>query len=560
MRPAPAREAIDVSRRSAPCRARSGWGLGTTALVTLLLAGCALSPRAEMNYARDSLYRLCGDRSSVARCPSLEASVAAVVAAAGRHPDDAYAQGQAVFALTRSGALVAAQRVVDGCSVEGWWCTMLQGHVAAESGKVLAAERAFDHMIAQMPEEVRCKWTDLSWILPDAVWGEIDSSDCLVRVARSETIWWLSDPSHLLEGSEAKVVHYNRVVLAALHDDQILRLRGRVADGTGHSLSHHRSVLRRGMPDERFDRAWERTYRQTYSLIPDSEALLAPTHAPARAWRLGEGGGSVQTEVDLSLLDPLPSQVAFFERGDSILVTAAIDLTHGPVLDGGGIWEAAMILGQGPEGPMLITSSAESRDHYVFRRSVPWDRYLVSLEAITSSGLARTRFGNGLTHPSESPTRVSDLLLFSAEDLSGVESLDEALPTMRGGTRWTSGERVGLYLEVYGPSRPDGYDVSVSLTPRSSVLGRIGRVLGFESRRPVEVTWRNQSDDNVAVVSFTVALANVEPGDYVVEVTVETGSRRSIRVSRQLRVLDGDTLGRVESGRTEVPAEESRPN
>jgi len=155
---------------------------------------------------------------------------------------------------------------------------------------------------------------------------------------------------------------------------------------------------------------------------------------------------------------------------------------------------------------------------------------------------------------------VSDLLLFSAEDLSGVESLDEALPTMRGGTRWTSGERVGLYLEVYGPSRPDGYDVSVSLTPRSSVLGRIGRVLGFESRRPVEVTWRNQSDDNVAVVSFTVALANVEPGDYVVEVTVETGSRRSIRVSRQLRVLDGDTLGRVESGRTEVPAEESRPN
>lgn len=510
--------------------------------IAVFLAGCALSPNSEVEFARERLYQLCQGSMTARGCASWESSVERVLLAAERHPTDEYAQGQAVFALTRAGALGRARRVVEGCRASRWWCAMLRGHVAAESGSLMASEEAFEEMLSLMPEEDRCAWTDLSSILPSQAWARFSAPDCLEEAERSEVVWWLSDPSHLLAGNEAKVAHYNRLALATLHDDQLLSTRGRVTDGIGHDLTHHRGVLRRGMYADEYDQRWGRESKRFFSVMPNAEALTTPMSASLDAWSLNASGGDVRTEVGFELLGPLTPQVAFFERGDSVLATAAIDLDSGPLLAGGPVREAALMLAGGPASPVFGASTNVSSDRYVFKTSVPSGRYLVSVEAWTGVILARARFGHGLHRPMEGMVRLSDLLLYTAADAIGAESLDEAFPRMRGGNLWSVGERVGMYLEVYDSENPVAYDVTVSLTPaeRDGVLGRIGSILGRNRDDPVEVTWRQQPDQKLAVVGLTLKLENLDPGEYVIEVRIGGASSQPAIASRRIEVAGSD--------------------
>lgn len=200
---------------------------------------------------------------------------------------------------------------------------------------------------------------------------------------------------------------------------------------------------------------------------------------------------------------------------------------------------AALILADGPESPAFMASTDLPRDRYVFKRMVPRGRYLVSLEVWNGAVLARTRFGHGLASATDAPVRVSDLLLYAADDPVGAESLDEALPRMRGGAQWQTGERLGLYLEVYGPESRREYDVSVSLSQaeQGGILGTVGRVFGLEPDRPVEVSWLQQPGDDVAVLGLTVELENLEPGEYLVEVEVQGPSGAPATASRRIEVL-----------------------
>lgn len=461
-----------------------------------------------------------------------------IVEAGERHSEDDYAIGQAVFALTRARAWAEAERVVDSCRGTPWWCQMLRGHVLAGSGALEEAESAFDAMVISMPEAVRCEWTDLSWVLPANAWNRFDSDDCLEEAAASETVWWLSDPSYLIPGNEAKVVHYNRIALATLHDDHILSARGIVTDGLGHAYEHHRVLLRRGMRRVEYDQAWAEPSRPFYNVIPSPSAMRDPLHSRSDAWDLDWGGNDVGTEVSFGELATIEPQVAFFQRGDSILATAAIDLPVGPVA-GSPVREAALVLRSGPDSSLFASITNESRQRYVFSRMAPPGRYLVSVEAWSAQGIGRSRFGHGLERTSGSPVWLSDLLLYSASDPAGVDSLDDALVAMRGSHNWRLGDRVGLYLEVYGVEDPTGFDVTVSVAQveAGGVLGGLRRLLGSGAAEPVEVAWRQQPSIGVASVGLTIPLRNLEPGEYQIEVEVETGFGSPVAAHRRIVVL-----------------------
>jgi hypothetical protein len=515
--------------------------LGYRVLATLMVlatAACALSPPVEVRNARQQMYQLCGERMSPAVCRSWAGGVASFVDLAERYPDDEYVQGQAVFALTRARALQQARLVANRCTSTGWWCSMLSAHVHAEAGELVEAEGVFARMLTQMPEAVRCAWTDLSWVLPEKVWASYSADDCAEEASRSETIWWLADPSHLLAGNEAKVMHYNRVALATLHDDQILSERGFVGDNEGHTLTHHRALLRRGMSDVDFERAWKLDARRSYSLLPSTDALLDPLATSRDSWNLVARSDDVRTEVGFGALFSIPSQVAFFERGDSVLATASIDLRDAQFSDGGPAWSAALILRTSADDDGFDVKTDSRQDQYVFQASLPRARYLVSLEARNGTGVGRTRFGHSLKHGIDEPVRLSDLLLYKARNRASADSLGGALPLMRGSHTWYTDETLGLYLEAYGTSEGTSYDVSVSLSSEEpgGILSRIGSFFGGAPDEPVEVTWQQQPDTDIAIVGLTVDLKNVEPGSYKIEVRVGDGGAIDVSSTSEIEV------------------------
>lgn len=518
-----------------------------TAALLGALGGCATSEQADIRGTTRELHHDWSpvpcfmDRDSQ-ECSNWRTRVDEVLAVAARLPRDPYVQGQAVFALTRAAAFEEAHTAVDGCRVEGWWCRMLRGHVLAESEDLVAAEDTFAVMLLGMPGAQRCEWTDLSQILPAGAWRRYESDDCLEQEARNETVWWLSDPSYLVPGSDAKVEHYNRMAWAALHDDQLLLARGRaIDDGEGHSTSHHRQTLRGGMHDVDFERAWRSESRPTYSVIPSEEALLDPLHASREAWDLDPDPTDVQMVIGWGRVDTLDAQVAFFERGDDIVATAALDLPASTLFPGDADLGAALILRAGADETVFIAATDEPRRRYVFRQRAPRGRYLVAVEARSHLGVGRTRFGHGLPHLPGAPVRLSDILLYTPSDREGVDSLEEALPRMRGGREWERGEIVGLYLEVYGPDDLTSYDVSVTLKPEGSggLFGRLGRLLGGGPGDPIEVTWRQQTEEGVIAVGLTVGLDEVEPGEYTIEAALRGTGLSAATVSRRIEVVEG---------------------
>lgn len=478
------------------------------------------------------------------RCADWLGRVAAIreIADSARH--DRFVQGQAVFALTRAGAFDRAHEIVDGCRVEGWWCSMLRGHVLAESQDVVAAEAAFDRMLEAMPESERCEWTDLSLILPGDAWDAYRSEDCRERTRRSETVWWLSDPSYLVPGNDAKVEHYNRMSWAALHDDQLEDDTGdgEVNNREGHSFQHHVTTLRRGMDPGRIDRRWRSRAGDDVSVIPHAEALLDPLAASPEDWELEAGRDDVAMKIDWGILEPIDAQVAFFERGDSVLATAAVDIPPSETFpEEEAHFGAGFVLRSDAESEPFIAATDRRRHRYVFRRAAPKGRYLVAVEARSIMGVGRTRFGHGLPHPEGAPVRLSDILLYAPGASGSVQSLPEALPLMRGGSRWSRDETLGIYLELYGPTEVTGYDVAVTLEPLGGGLFRkLADLVGLAGDDAVEVSWHQPTDAESFVVTLTIELESVEPGRYALTLAMTGPGLSSATVEKRIEVVERD--------------------
>ena len=85
------------------------------------------------------------------------------------HPGDNWIAGMRVHyrldgkdpALT-----AAADTVARACRATTWWCLALVGYANHLLGQAAAAESAFTSALANMPDDERCKWQDISVLLP----------------------------------------------------------------------------------------------------------------------------------------------------------------------------------------------------------------------------------------------------------------------------------------------------------------------------------------------------------------------------------------------------------
>jgi hypothetical protein len=148
---------------------------------------------------------------------------------------------------------------------------------------------------------------------------------------------------------------------------------------------------------------------------------------------------------------------------------------------------------------------------------VPPQPAVLSLELLTrgdSARAARVRYGIRPRALPASGIALSDILLLTPADPL-PRALPEVVPVARGSTRVHSGERVGLYWEVYGlPPGTEAIDVSVT-------LNRDG---GYWLRRapsPVQLSWRERPGEGAVLGrSLLVTLPQLPPGRYTLQVTV----------------------------------------
>lgn len=529
-------------------------------LVAALLQACASTPdptnRTEVRWR---VGRLLEDRfladggvgghaclldTASERCRAWREFRSELLRRSAQAPEDPYVVGQVVYALVRSGAYEEARATLSPCRTAAWWCRVLEGHVLAESGRVGEAEAVFDEALGLMPEEERCEWADVSLLVSGTVRKAYGGSSCRERLEREERFWWLVDPAWVVPGNDRRLEHYNRMAWAALHDDALTGEagEGRVNDGSGHSRGHHRTVVRYGMDFVRDDARWTPgSSHQAFRVVPRDDALLTPFHASMADWPVEPDGTAEHYVPTWGAFTPLDAQVAFFERGDSLVAAAAAAVPEERPFREAADPEAVLFLHAGPPSEPVTARATAREGRWVFRGAAPRRRYVVGVEALATGGFARVRLGHGLPHEPPQPLRLSDVLLYTPDEGPPPDSLEEAVPLMKGGHRWRRGETIGVYLEVHAPTDPRSVPVSIELERKRGWLARLGGLLGLGGGEPVEMTWSQPGTEGRFPVAFTLDLRDVSEGEHTLRVSVEAPGLSPATVEKEIRIVDGGT-------------------
>jgi hypothetical protein len=169
---------------------------------------------------------------------------------------------------------------------------------------------------------------------------------------------------------------------------------------------------------------------------------------------------------------------------------------------------------------------------------------IVSLELLDAKTKTASRARYGVRPPAaEGLLAHSDLLLFAPRSPDSLpHRLEDALPLATAGNR-VSGNRVGLFWEIYGV-RKEGESFAVTITIdriREGLVRRAAERLHLASPfSPVQVQWKEVPDpvDGIASRAVVLDLSKLSNGRYEISVGVArpgeapTISKREIVVER----------------------------
>jgi hypothetical protein len=456
-----------------------------------------------------------------------------------------------------------ALSVARDCQASAWWCAALEGFLLHEVGQVLEAEEVFLVALREMPPQTRCEWSDaMSVLLQGGLADAFNGTSCLARDAIERRIWWLSDPFYLIPGNDRATEHFARLVGWKFNRDGArtgtkpaggARLRAAIvahgfgelwwgAEG-GHSPSQN--------PGDHWG----------YGFIPLPSAWANPGASSRADWELVLRDRDLfagrRREVELGLYLPrsgdvltaswddrylpsypvyadLPDQTAFFSRGDTFAVAAAVDLSRHPLAIRRPV-QLGAVFARDENDPPTITWGVETEDRYLVRATIPAEPHLVSIEAIgADGGAARVRFGHTLPRRSPDAPGLSDLLLFDWED--GLpERLEAVAPRMLGSTEITSDRDVGVFWEIYGLAAGEQSQVSISVVPEDAgLLRRLGQFLRLvEPIAALSIEWREELEEaEIAGRTLRVDLSALPPGNYTLELSVRARDGQEVTALR----------------------------
>src|SRR3990172_4784388 len=130
------------------------------------------------------------------------------------------------------------------------------------------ADSAFAAALHAMPEDLRCRWTDLSPVL-GGLRGRYRKLPCAQRVTLERRIWWLADPLYLVPGNERRTEHFSRRMMNALQD------RAQSAYGMRWGTDLEELLIRYGWPV-----GWEQ--EAPVSANPGRPSIVS--HNPPTTW------------------------------------------------------------------------------------------------------------------------------------------------------------------------------------------------------------------------------------------------------------------------------------
>jgi hypothetical protein len=447
-------------------------------------------------------------------------------------PGDGWIAGQRIRYLVEASHAEAAILAAWECRAEPWWCDALAGYAFNAAHRFAPADSAFTAALDAMPEEQRCRWTDLRPLLTDLA-GRYRKLPCAERDTLAERFWWLADPLYMVPGNERRTEHYARRVMNALQNDAFERERPASFD----PMSFDPAIIGHNDP-----RSWY--------FLPPARFVTSPDAIREGSWNLEPARPiSSYTPPYAVAFHELPHQIAVFRRGDSIAVVAGYDvrapedsLTRNTKIRH---VEAALVLQPGPRRRRIIVRATGTAPDGVLLALAPAEPTLLSLEALDradSTHASRERYWLAVVRRA-SGIALSDPLLFNVEQPDSLpQSLPDVVASTLGTARVIQGGRVGVFWETYGlADRREGFRTTLTLTRTGkSFLRRAAEWAGLASHNDhyVSLSWEELPQPGVTVYPHALSLAvpDAPPGRYVLEITLNMPGEPAAHTSRTLVV------------------------
>ncbi|MEJ2151677.1 MAG: hypothetical protein P8Y29_01690, partial [Gemmatimonadota bacterium] len=282
---------------------------------------------------------------------------------------------------------------------------------------------------------------------------------------------------------------------------------------------------------------------------PAAAVLHGPTRVAPGEWSIDDDGARTSYAPRYAeAVFELDHQLAVFRRAGEAVVIAGWQVSDSIPI--GDPVEAALVIASGPTESPLVDSSRSTKSRGVLELQVPWIPSVVSIEALAreSGQAARARYGLPI---SGAPTRrpvISDLLLLDSPGELPI-SLEEAVSHARGSTHVQSGERLGVYWELYpGTGRPHEVAIAVALKDeRQGFWRKLGSTLNLagDDTDSVALEWTESIPVGTFVYprALEVSLPELSPGEYTLELTVRFADSSRVVANRAI-VVEGRNLAR----------------
>lgn len=473
--------------------------------------------------------------------------LAALDGAAATIPGDEWIVGQRVRYLLEDRQPLLAARVVEQCRAVAWWCEALGGLVRHLSGDFVGADSVFAAALADMPDDERCQWSDISPLLEGELAARYRRLDCAGRATFEARWWWLAQPLYLLGGNDRRTEHFARRAMVRIQqgrrsplglywDDDLRDVMLRYGWPTWWTRDPPASALVRSEP---FVTGHEPS--PAFRFAPAARALDDPGSARPDDWRFEPPSAQERyAPAYAKAFTYLEHQRAVFRRGDSCLVVAAYDLSADTLFAEHAVTTA---LALGADERILTTSrdSTQAAGRRALTATALCQPLVFSLEAVAQRErhVTRARYGLAPAPPAAEHAAISDLLLFDPPD-SLPTTLAAVVPHAHASTRVPSGHRLGVFWELYGIDPASGaVGVSLTIAPQGTGwLRRAVESLGLATRRRgVRMEWQEMPETaSPAPRALALDLSGLPPGRYVIEVAVASARGDALTAEQEIRI------------------------
>ena len=462
-------------------------------------------------------------------------------------PGDEWIAGQRVRYLLEDGQPRLAAEVVGQCRAVVWWCEALDGLVRHVERDFVGADSLFAAALADMPEDERCRWNDISSLLEGELAGRYRNLDCVGRAALEARWWWLAQPLYSLTGNDRRTEHFARQTMVRIEQGR------RTTYGLYWEDDLRNVMLRYGWP-----MFWTREPPRSPLVQSDPYVtghLASPTFHFAAGARALDDPGNAKPE-DWSFDPPqaresyappyakafeyLDHQQAVFRRDDSCVVVAAYNLSS-DTLFAQRVVTSALALAADERTLALSRDSGVIAGARALTATAPCGPLVMSLEAVAPGErhVARARYGVTPLRRSPYHPGISDLLLFDPAD-SLPATLDAVVPHAYGSTRVSTDRKLGVFWELYGADPAAGaVDVSLTLSRQGTGwLRRAVESLGLAGpRRDVRLEWQEMPESaSIAPRTLALDLSGLAPGRYLLEVAVTPAGAETVTAQRQILI------------------------